>query len=237
MLGIVDAVIIVIILAFGVAGLKNGFFKQTVLTVGLILVFVLSYYLKDYLANFFSYNLPFFDYVGPFQGLETINIILYQMIAFLIMIVLLSSVLIIALKIMNVFETILKITIIGGLVSKILGFILGLVEGYVMAFVILFFLSQPAVSLDIVKESKLMPVIVESSPILSNVVSNTNDTIKEMYELVDTYNKDKDVNKFNRNSIDVMLKNKIITVKYIETLMEKDKLKTSGLDQILNKYR
>ena len=237
MLGIVDAVIIVIILMFGATGIKNGFFKQTVVTVGTILVFVLSYYFKDFLANWFSYNLPFFDYAGPFQGLETINIILYQMIAFLIMIVLLTSVLIVALKIMNVFEWLLKITIIGGLVSKILGFFVGLIEGYVIAFIIVFFLSQPAVSLNIVDESKLMPKILESSPVLSGVVSETNETIKEMYDLVDAYNKDKDADKFNHNAINVMLKNKVITVNYVETLIEKDKLKTKNLKPILDKYR
>ena len=89
---IADAVIIGLMIFFGISGLKNGFFKQAVLTIGTILVFVLSYYFKDYLANFFSYNLPFFDFHGSFQGLEVINIILYQMLAFLILVVLLSSV-------------------------------------------------------------------------------------------------------------------------------------------------
>ena len=143
---IADAVIIGLMIFFGISGLKNGFFKQTVLTIGTILVFVLSYYFKDYLANFFSYNLPFFDFPGTFQGLEVVNIILYQMLAFLILVVLL--------KITGVFEKILKFTIILGIPSKILGFILGLVEGYVVIFVALFFLSQPAVNIPLLNESK-----------------------------------------------------------------------------------
>ena len=43
MIGIVDAFIIGIILIFGISGLKNGFFKQTVITIGTILLFVVSY--------------------------------------------------------------------------------------------------------------------------------------------------------------------------------------------------
>ena len=76
---IVDILILLVILSFGLTGASNGFFKQTVLTVGTILVFVLSYKLKDYIANFLSYRFPFFNFSGPFEGLSTVNIILYQM--------------------------------------------------------------------------------------------------------------------------------------------------------------
>ena len=46
--GLIICIIVVIIgglpiLFFGVVGWKNGFFKQTVMTVGTILLFVLSY--------------------------------------------------------------------------------------------------------------------------------------------------------------------------------------------------
>ena len=233
MMGIVDVCIICIILLFATSGLKNGFFKQTVFTIGTILVFVLSYYLKDYLANFFSYNLPFFNFAGPFLGLEALNIILYQMISFLIVFALLSSVLVVLLKITKVFEKILSATIILGIPSKILGFIVGLVEGYVIVFVILFFLNQPIFKVDILEESKLMPKILTSSPGLSN----TEDTIVEIYNLFDSYGKDNDKDEFNRSSIDIMLKNKVITVEYVDNLIKKGKLKTTGLDVILNKYR
>lgn len=236
-IGIVDAVIICLLLLFAISGLKNGFFKQTVFTIGTILVFVISYYLKDYLADLFSYNLPFFNFTGPFLGLETVNIIMYQMVAFLICVVVLSAVLVVLLKITKVFEKILTATVILGIPSKILGFIVGLIEGYIIVFIMLFFLSQPAVHLDILNESQFMPKIVNSSPGLSNIVSDTRNTIDEMYELVDNYTKDNNSDKFNRNSIDIMLKNKIISVDYVEKLIEKDKLKTNDLESILNKYR
>lgn len=236
-IGIVDAVIICLVLLFAVTGLKNGFFKQTVLTIGTILVFIVSYYLKDYIANFLSYNLPFFNFSGPFLGLESVNIIMYQMVAFLICVVFLSAVLVVLLKITKVFEKILTATIILGIPSKILGFIVGLIEGYVIVFIMLFFLSQPAVHISILEESQFMPKIVNSSPVLSNIVSDTSDTIKEMYVLVDEYRKDNNSDKFNKNSIDIMLKNKIISVDYVENLIEKDKIKTKGLEVVLNKYR
>ena len=46
---------------------------------------------------------------------------------------------------------------------------------------------------------------------------------------------DKDADKFNRNSIDIMLKNKIITKEYVEKLIDKNKIKVNLYD-ILSKY-
>lgn len=233
---IIDILIILVILSFGVTGLKNGFFKQTVLTIGTILVFVLSYKFKDYIANFLSYHLPFFNFAGPFEGLTTINIILYQMISFIFVFLLLTSVLVVLLKVTGVFEKILKFTIVLGIPSKILGFIVGLIEGYVVVFIALFFLSQPAVNINIINESKLKPVILNSSPVLSKVVKNTNDTVKELYVLVKDYTKTQDKDSFNKNSIDIMLKNKVITVSYVEELIERNKLDIS-INSVLDKYR
>ncbi len=231
-----DILIILLILSFGVTGLKNGFFKQTVLTIGTILVFVLSYKFKDYIANFLSFHLPFFNYTGPFEGLTTINIILYQMISFIFVFLLLTSVLVVLLKVTGVFEKILKFTIVLGIPSKILGFIVGLIEGYVVVFIALFFLSQPAVNIDIINDSTLKPVILNSSPVLSNVVKNTNDTIKELYVLVKDYTVTQDKDSFNKNSIDIMLKNKVITIEYVEELIERNKLDIT-INSVLDKYR
>ena len=84
--------------------------------------------------------------------------------------------------------------------------------------------------------SQLMPKILNSPPILSDIVSDTSKTIDEMYDLVDKYIKDKDKDKFNKNTIDIMLKNKIISVEYVEELIKTNKLKTDNLDEILKKY-
>lgn len=237
MIGIVDAFIIGIILIFGIGGLKNGFFKQTVITIGTILLFVVSYYLKDFVADFLSYNLPFFDFGGDMIGLVSLNIIMYQLIGFILVFVVLSVIFGIIVKITGIFEKILKFTIILGIPSKILGFLLGLVEGYVVAFIALFFLHQPIVDVKVLGDSKFMDPILSSSFVLSNVVSDTNDVIDEVYVLVDDYLKDKDVHKFNVKSIDVMLKYKVIDVDYMDKLIEKDKINIPGITMVVDKYR
>ena len=235
-MGIVDIFIIILILVCGGIGFKRGVFKQIVITIGTILVFILSYQFKDTIANFLSYNLPFFKFIGDFEGLSTINIIMYQMLAFLICFALLSTVLAVLIKITGIFEKILKFTIILGIPSKLLGLLLGLVEGYIVTFIILFVLTQPALKIDIINNSKFTNAILNSSPVLSDIVSDTRDSVIEIYDLGKDYVVDRDSDKFNRDSIDIMLKNKIITKEYVEKLIDKNKINVSGLEDILNKY-
>ena len=59
----------------------------------------------------------------------------------------------------NLFEKLLKMTVILAIPSKILGFLLGLVEGYILVFALSFLLTQPALNIDVVQESKLLPMI------------------------------------------------------------------------------
>ena len=226
-MGIVDILIIIFILSFGVLGSKRGFFKQTVTTVGSILVFVLAYYFKDGVANFLTFNLPFFNFKGEILGLTSLNIIMYQLIAFLLMVLIFSGILAVIIKITGIFEKILRLTIVLGIPSKILGFILGLVEGYVITYIILFILMLPILKIDIIDNSSFARPILKSSPVISNIVGTTKDTCLSIYDLVNDYSKDKDKDKFNKEAIRIMLSNNMITKSYVEELINKGKLDKS----------
>ena len=237
MQNIVDIIIIIFILLCGVVGYKRGVFKQLVLCVGLILIFYLAYKFKDPVGEFFLLRFPIFDFPNLFKGVVTLNIIVYQTLAFVLVLAVLLLIFDFILSITGLFEKLLRITIILGSPSKILGFLLGLVEGYIVVFIALFFLHQPIVNVGILGESKFMDSILSSSPVLSNVVSNTNDVIDEVYILVDDYLNHKDVHKFNVKAIDSMLKYKIIDVDYMDKLIEKDKIKIPGITMVIDKYR
>lgn len=226
-MGIVDILIIIFILSFGILGSKRGFFKQTVTTVGSILVFVLAYYFKDGVANFLTFNLPFFNFKGEILGLTSLNIIMYQLIAFLLMVLIFSGILAVIIKITGIFEKILRLTIVLGISSKILGFILGLVEGYVITYIILFILMLPILKIDIIDNSSFARPILKSSPVISNIVGTTKDTCLSIYDLVNDYSKDKDKDKFNKEAIRIMLSNNMITKSYVEELINKGKLDKS----------
>ena len=154
-MNIIDLVIILFVLLTGVIGWKKGFIRTVVSAVGIVLVFVLAFYLKNPVAEWLSLNLPFFNFGGDFKGVTMINVVIYQLIAFFIVFFVLMSLFAIVVKISKFLERILKMTIILGLPSKILGFMVGVVEGLIISTVILMFLSLPVFGLDLVHESRL----------------------------------------------------------------------------------
>lgn len=235
---IVDVIIILILGLWGVVGLKRGVIKQGVMTIGTILVFVLAFFLKNPLADFLSLNLPFINMGGVFKGVTALNILMYQLIAFIIVVSILKIALDVLIKVSSGIEKILKFTIILGIPSKILGFILGLVEGFVVIYIALVFLSQPMFNLGIFEGSVLTPKILNNIPGVSNIAKGVVNTFNDIYELKENYyNQDSSSNEFNLKAIDVMLKNKVISVNYVEKLEEKGKINIAGLDSVLNNYR
>ena len=81
-MNIVDAVIILFLLLGTVIGFKQGVLKKTVSYIGLIVIIILSFSLKNYVSVFMYENLPFFNFWGLLTGLEILNVILYELIAF-----------------------------------------------------------------------------------------------------------------------------------------------------------
>ena len=220
-MNVIDVAVILMILCAGVVGFKRGFFKQIVMTVGLLLVYVLAFKLKDPLASWMSLNLPFFN----FNGLTMLNVILYQTIAFIIVFSLIMIIFKIVLSLTGALEKILKFTIILGIPSKIGGFIVGIIEGYILMFICLFIISQPFLRIDVVEQSKLREPILNSSPILSNIVSTTNDAIGDIYNLLNNAIDKEASNDYINNEIARILANyKIVDREYLNKLNEKGKI-------------
>lgn len=237
-MNIVDAIIMLLILACGVAGFKRGVLKQTVSTVGFIIVVILAFYLKNPIAEFLSLHLPFFSFGGNLANTVSLNIILYQLISFILVILVLETVLGILIRITGIIEKILKFTVILGIPSKILGFVVGVVEGFIITFILLFFLRQPGFNLKIFDGSKLTNPILNSTPVLSQVAGDFVDTFNDLYELGNDYYEQKlDANTLDLKSIDVMLEHKIITYNYVIKLVDAKKIKITGIDNVINKYR
>lgn len=223
-MNIIDIIIILCLLSAGYTGSRNGFIKQSVVLIGTIISFILAWFLKDIIANFLSYNLPFFSFIGPFEGLTALNIVLYQLISFIFLLFLFSSVLIILIRMSNILEKILKMTLVLHLPSKILGFILGLIEGYIIVFSILLFLNQPAFNIEIFNESKMTDRVINSSPGLSNIVGKMNNSINDIYVITKDYSNNKDVKATNKKIVNTLLKHKVINKDYVEKLKEQNKI-------------
>ena len=134
-------IIILIFLALGfISGFKRGVIKQGVLTFGTILVVVLSFLLKNPLSMALYKHFPFFT-SGLLENYSVLNILLYELISFFILLSIFSLIFAIVLKISGIIEKILRATIILAIPSKLLGGILGMIEFYVISFVILLIIT------------------------------------------------------------------------------------------------
>lgn len=232
-MNIVDIIVIIFLIVSGVVGFKRGFFKELVMVVGTILVFYLAYQFKNPLGEFLLLRLPIFDFPNLFKGAIVLNVLVYQMLSFVLILAILLIIYNIILSITGLFEKLLKITIILAIPFKILGFILGVLEGYVISFVILFFLSQPAFSFDLFMNSKLSNTILSSSPVLTNITQDTVDLVNNIYELKDET--DSDV--LNTKILDMMLDKGIVKYDVVEELHEKKKIDFNGIESILEEHK
>lgn len=235
-LNVIDVIIILFILCGGVVGMKRGVFKELVMTVGYLALIIIAWYLKNPIAELLSLHLPFFNFGGNFEGLVALNIIIYQLIAFILVFAVLGIIFNIILEVTKLFEKILDFTIILGFISKVLGLIVGLIEGYILVFLLCVLMSYPIFNQSIVAESKLKDKILDSTPILSNIANAMTSTVDEVVELAKTDVKN-EKDEFNKQAIEIMLKHKLIKPKYVEKLIDAEKIDIKGIDEIIEKYK
>jgi uncharacterized membrane protein required for colicin V production len=237
-MSIVDAIIILIILSSAFLGFKRGFTKELVCFLGFFAIIILAFILKNPLSTILYEYLPFFKFSGLFKGATSLNIILYEVISFFIVV----SILLIIFKVImfatTIFEKLLKATILLGLPSKILGLIVGIIEGITWSFIILYILSLPLFNIDVVNKSKIKDLILNNTPILSVMTQDTIKASKEFNELKEEYKKDNNMKseEFDLKTINILLKYKIVSIDSINTLIKKDKINIKNIETILDKY-
>ncbi len=234
-IGLIDAIILLFILLGGLVGFKEGVIKKLTSVVGLLVVIILSFVLKNSLSVFFYENLPFLDLWGVFKGIQVLNIIFYEMLAFLIIASVLMLVYRVLLGITGLIERVLEATVILSIPSKILGFFVGLVESYIWVYLVLFALTLPIINFREVYTSNVARYILNHTPILSEYTSKTLEIYDEIYDVVD--NKDNKSNtQINEESLDLMLKHDFITVESAEKLIRQNKISVDDTS-FLDKYK
>ena len=233
-LNIVDIIIILIILLGGVVGFKEGAIKKLATIIGLIAVVILSFMLKNNLSVLFYENLPFFNLWGLFKGIQVLNILFYELLAFTIIASLLTIVYRVLLGITGMLEKILKATIILSFPSKILGFFVGIIEYYIWVYLFLFILTLPVFNIKDIYESRTATFIMEKTPILSEYTSKTLDIYDELYNIID--NRETRTNEqINEETMELMLKHEIITTDSARKLVKRNKVLVND-DSFIDKY-
>ena len=234
-IGIIDAIILLFILLGGVVGFKEGVIKKLTSVVGLVLVIVIAFMFKNKISVYFYENLPFLDFWGVFKGIQVLNIVFYEVLAFLIIASALMIVYNILLGVTGLIEKLLKATVILSIPSKILGFIVGMIEAYIWVYVILFILTLPVINIKEVYTSNIANFIMKETPYLSKYTNKTVEVYSDLYEIID--NKENKTNEeVNIDAMELMLKYDIITVESAEKLIKRNKVAIED-DSFLNKYR
>ena len=236
-MNIFDVIIILFILSGAIIGLKRGFTRELISLVSFFAIIILAFILKNPISIFLYEHLPFFKFGGILKGVTVLNIALYEIIAFLIMVIILSIIFKVLTVITNLFEKILKMTIILSIPSKIAGALVGIVENYIWVFIVLYILSFPIFNLSILNESKYKNNILNNTPLLSGFIEPTMNVLNEFGELKNKYENTENATEFNRETLDLFLKYDVVTVESIDKLIEQDKLKIDNVEEILNKYR
>lgn len=233
-MNIFGVIVILLIISSGVMGLKKGFLKESVVFIGTILVYIISFLLKDKIGLVLCKWFPFFS----FDGLQTLNILVYQLIAFIFIATILFSIATIIFKLTGIIQKLVDITIILTLPSKILGFIFGILEGYIVMFLILIILAIPLRNVELFKESTVVTKIMYNSPILSKTLGGVPKTIEDILDVTTEIQKT-DYNK-NKVALDIMkieLDHNIISKEDTLDLIERGKLdKVQGIKIFVKNY-
>ncbi len=226
-MNIVDVVIILVLVLGLVVGAKKGFTRQLVDTVGTIAVIVLSFLLKGYVSSILYKFCPFFHFSVNLEGITSLNLLLYEVVAFFILFIILSSILKILKLTTNIFEKFLKMTIVLGIPSKILGAIVGMIQNFIFLFVALYFLRLPVLGLELIKESKLSDKILNSTPLLSSVCKNTLSVFEDFDKLIEEYKNEKDHALVNQKTLELLVEKKIVNIEVANKLIAEGKLENA----------
>lgn len=236
-MNIIDIIIILLLLMGGVIGFKNGVIRQTVSFVGFFIVVILSYLLKDFVSAILYKFVPFFSFSGSLEGVTVLNILIYEVIAFLLVYVILMAIYHFIVRMTGIVETLLKFTVILGIPSKLLGMVVGFIETYIMVFIGLYCLSLPVFQIPMMNESGVRNTILNHTPGLSNVVRESLNVVDEFADLKEEYKDTTNKNELNKETLDLFLKYNVIRYDSAKELVDNGKLKIDGVESVLNKYK
>lgn len=232
-MNIFDILIIVLILFGMYLGYQRGVIKELSDLGILLFSMIVASPISKLLCMIFYPILPFFNFTGSIKGLKSLNIILYRLVFyFLILIILIYIIRTILLKLgllQKITNTMVEVTII----SKLLGLVTAFPLMIIFLYNIMFILNSPFVNLDFTNDSKGYKIILEKTLIISKqnerVYLCENDTKKIVNG---KYNTDKNYRVANDKILKSSIKHKLISNNNVKKL--KDKKKILGNRKLIN---
>lgn len=222
-MNVADIVILIALALGAVAGFKAGVIKKTADFLGTFIIVILAFYLKNDLSVIMYENLPFFNFGGFIKGVEAINVLLYEVLAFIIVFIALLFILKVILMVTGLIEKILKATVILSIPSKLLGIVVGAIEMYVYVFIILVVLTLPIFNIPYVRESKLANFMLNNTPILSGISEEMIDIYGNVYTIV-TEKDNKTNEELNEEVLTFLIDKQVLSKESAKKLVEQNKI-------------
>lgn len=235
-MNIVDIMIILVLLVYIAKGFSNGVFREGISFAGGLLVIILAFMLKNPISKFLYQTMPFFKFSGMMSGISVLNIIVYEIVAFLAVATILLVVYELILKATNVFEKILRWTFVFALPSKLLGAVVGFIEGIVITFIILFVcihFEMPRIYID---KSDISNKILSNTPFLKDAIEPIYNSLQDMYKVAEKYKDSEDKNSANLESLEILLKYNVLEPQSARVLIDNGKLTIDGSKELVDKY-
>ena len=224
-MNLLDIIILVLLILGFINGFRRGAIKQGVLTIGIFLVVILAFIFKNPLSIMLYKKLPFFT-TGILKNYSILNILLYELISFLILLIILSLIFAIISKISGIVEKLVRSTIILALPSRLIGGLFGLIEVYIFTFIVLLIITMPIFSVSKSKEisnSSMKNIVLNKSLVLSTAGKGIVKSINEVNDLIKSKNK-LGTEEFNCKALEIFKDNKVISKESIDYLKSKKKI-------------
>ena len=228
----VDIIIIVVLILFAIIGFNRGVIQSLIILLGFIIVIFVSYALKNVIGDFLVINLPFVVFGHFLEGVPALNVILYQAIAFVILLSVFGLAYKALITISGVLEKVLRFTIILGIPSKIGGIIIGFIEGYIIVYIALFILNQPFLRMDALNDSTMVSKILNNSPIISKYAEGSLRVFNSIKEITD----EQDDIEMNKKIVQLILDEKVTSKEVMQKLVDSGKLDGDDIKEIVNNY-
>ena len=237
-LQMIDIMIIFILVGGAIIGLKRGFLKTSVSFIGVLLVLILAYILKNPLSEFMYMHFPFLNFGGEFANITIINILIYEAIAFAFLVLIFGFLMKLIIVFTGLLERIAKLTNILGFLSQIIGFVFGFIKTYIIIFAIFFVLHYFVNINPFIEQGVITSKMVHDTPILSKASEKERKTFDEIIDLRERCNNANgdELVKCNQESLDIMLKYEVLKPATARKLVDSKKLKIQNADEIIKKY-
>ena len=227
----VDATIAISLIIGALFGFKKGIIKGIVSLGLLIVAIIAAWFLKNPIAAIMYTKLPFISFTS---STSIINIIIYEMIAFLIIAIILLLIVKLIMFFTGLIDKILSLTKVMGFASRILGLIFGFIETYIFIFIGLFLMYNFTNFYKDIDNNTLALRMLNSTPILSPMIEKEKGAFDEIYALKSEYKEDDE--EYNKKVFEVLIKYKVISVNTAKQLVNEGKIKIADANEIIKMY-